>query len=346
MVKQLNCGEEFAGFKILGQRGGHLVVDRYLAQDESCNQYNLRIFRGFNILDPKSVSAGVGYEVKVEGNSWRLAGGWDACFTGNRPSKWKEVHDECGDHFEYFQNRLAITEELSGLPGFPELVATGSYNGHLYFATKFIEGQDLRQKIINRGIQPDEKLKLMHKLVLPLEQMHKMNLLHNDVKPGNYIVGSNGTIVLMDFDLSLHSERKIFGGKSTLWHEHTKNGLGTYKYIAPEIVSRNLGVGLTEFSDVWGGLGVTPYYLLTGGLPFTGRDMDYLSRAIREEDPTRLDRLLSEDFPQRERVSDLVHWSLEKSWHKRPRAIDFRRELEGILTEEGIDWNEPMVVDL
>jgi serine/threonine protein kinase len=336
MVEDLSCRENFAGFTINYGLGGHFVVDKYEAKDPHGQNCVLRVFRDWKAQDPKTQLIGGGYEVKLSDSRWTQHFPEDHKTQG---AKGVGVDEETGNRFEYFQNRLSITEDLSGVPGFPEIVAAGAYEGHLYFATKWIEGQDLRHKIKYSEMNSDEKLKIMHQLVLPIERMHSRNLLHNDVKPSNYILGNDGKLVLMDFDLGLYGERRIFDGKSVLCHEAKKSRVGTIEYLAPEITTVDLGIGFTEFSDVWSGLGVTPYLLMTKGLPFIGRDISELCGVIRWENPTRIERLLTPGFPQRGRVSDLVHWCLEKDWKKRPRAVQFRKELEGILTEVGIDWN-------
>ncbi len=326
MHRTLNIREQFADYTVLEHLRGNMVVNPYLVQDDSGKKFCLRVFRGFNVFnkDPSDCVVEDSEEVY-------------------QARRGKLVCEEEGNNFQLFENRLAITRELSRVSGFPRMVATGTYNGSLYFVNEWMDGKDLN-KTIRTELTAEEKLKLLHKAVSLCEQMHGLNLLHNDVKPSNYFVTTERGLILFDFDLSLRGERKVVEGRSVLRHELDKPGYGTPSYMAPEITQRGLGIGLTEYSDLWS-LGVTGYKLLTGQVPFRARSIDDLGRNIRLNPAKRVESFLPEDFSQQKRVSDLVHWCLEKKWHKRPRAAQFRQELEIILVTEGIYWGDPVVLN-
>lgn len=335
----MHPNDHFADYSIVECFGGNIAATRYLVRNNK-KDFCLRVFKGFNFFDPMSLS-NIGYKIKTENSSGLLPEEWIERFTDSTNPKWIPVHEEEEELIQYFENRLSITEELNGLPGFPRLVSAGVYNGYLYFVTNWEKGNNLKQRINSGYLTVEDKLRALHQSVSRLEQMHGLNLLHNDVKPSNYFVTKDGVIILCDFDLSLRGERKLVGGKYVLQHNAPKGGVGSLAYMSPEITELSLGLGFTEFSDLYS-LGVTGYQLLGGKFPFRAHSVSEYFKLIRKSTPSPVASLLSPNFPQRERVSDLVHWPLKKSWHKRPRAIDFRRELEGILTEEGIDWNEPL----
>ena len=330
MLGQLSLGDEFAGYEITKYLPSNFVVGGYLARDETGQKVSLKMFRDWKTLDPSSRDCATGYSIKSSSHYWK-----QNHFSRNH-GDWRSFENEEGRRFDYFESRRDITRQLSGLSGFPQFVEAGIYNGTLYFVTKWIEGKDLKDPVWSDDLNPEEKLRLLPGLVCPLEKMHAINLLHNDVKTKNYIVGDDGAVTLIDFDLSLLGGRQVDRGRNVLFHQIRINGVGTLQYMAPEIIYLNKGKGFSEFADMWG-LAVTAYFLLTKQMPFRGNSSDRLMSSIRHSSPPALAGLLPTDFPQRRRISDLVHWCLEKEWHKRPRAKQFRKELEGILTEAGID---------
>jgi serine/threonine protein kinase len=334
MAQYLATGDKFADFTIERPLEGCFVVNKYKVKDPQGQDCILRIFDKWETLNPKTQPFTGGYDVRVSADHWTRELYDDHQDQGE---KGVSVHEEEGRYFEYFQNRLSITEDLSGSLGFPQIVEAGAYDGHLYFANEWVEGQDLNKMISRSALRPDAKLKLLHQLVSRCERMHGFNLLHNDIKPSNYLVDRDGLATLSDFDLSLRGERKVIQGRPVLQHYVARN-VGTRKYKSPETTSMEFDLGFTEYSDMWS-LGVTGYELLVGIVPFDEKDNSKLFRMIREENPIPIKRLWSPVFSKRGEVSDLVHWCLEKDWKNRPRAIDFRRELERILTEVGIDWN-------
>ena len=84
-------------------------------------------------------------------------------------------------------------------------------------------------------------------------------LVHRDIKPGNFLVDSQGYIKLCDYGLS----------KFLPLGDRTKTFLGTLAYIPPEMI---LGKCYGHEVDLWG-LGISTYELLYGVTPFESRDM-------------------------------------------------------------------------
>ena len=84
----------------------------------------------------------------------------------------------------------------------------------------------------------------------PMEQVHKLGIIHRDVKPKNFMIKDN-SVKLGDFRLA-EMLPKGYGR------------VGTSGYMAPEVIlSEKKNEHYDSKSDVWG-LGATLYELLTG----------------------------------------------------------------------------------
>ncbi|KAJ7363704.1 Ribosomal protein S6 kinase alpha-2 [Desmophyllum pertusum] len=95
-------------------------------------------------------------------------------------------------------------------------------------------------------------------LALALDHLHKIGIIYRDLKPENILLDASGHVTLTDFGLSKESE----------YDQKTYSFCGTVEYMAPEVVNRR---GHTQAADWWS-YGVLMYEMLTGALPFQGKD--------------------------------------------------------------------------
>ncbi|XP_054978970.1 ribosomal protein S6 kinase alpha-6 isoform X4 [Sorex araneus] len=96
-------------------------------------------------------------------------------------------------------------------------------------------------------------------LALALDHLHQLGIVYRDLKPENILLDDIGHIKLTDFGLSKESvdqEKKAY------------SFCGTVEYMAPEVVNRR---GHSQSADWWS-YGVLMFEMLTGTLPFQGKD--------------------------------------------------------------------------
>lgn len=109
-------------------------------------------------------------------------------------------------------------------------------------------------------IKFDEALIIFYEIVRGVQSIHKMNIIHRDIKCEN--------ILLKKISKSKNFVCKIGDfGFSKLIDDHTvKSQCGTPNFMAPEIIS---GKTYDKSIDIWS-LGVVLYYILFGEYPFKG----------------------------------------------------------------------------
>jgi serine/threonine protein kinase len=183
----------------------------------------------------------------------------------------------------------------------------GESGGLLYFAMEKVEGVSLDKHIAMARrsgrpvMEPREAARRFAGVAEALFHAHRRGIVHRDVKPGNILVGPDGTLALADFGLS-----KIVGEVS---RQLTAAGafLGTPSYAPPEQAK---GQNASPAGDLYG-FGVTMFEALTGELPLSGSTTEALLEAILHGTPKRLRAVL----PKAPRDLDAV---IDKLLQKEP----------------------------
>ncbi|KAL4478558.1 hypothetical protein ABPG74_006793 [Tetrahymena malaccensis] len=102
-----------------------------------------------------------------------------------------------------------------------------------------------RQKI-DGEIDENEKLQICHQIIAAVSYMHSLNIVHNDLKPDNFLVlikNNQITVKLCDFGLSI----QLVGNQPFI----TEKSIGTLLFQAPEIVNNELKKMYSKKSDVF-----------------------------------------------------------------------------------------------
>ncbi len=130
----------------------------------------------------------------------------------------------------------------------------------LYYVTEYIDGQTLRDWM-NVHSRPDikEVRLIIEQIATGLRAFHRLEMLHQDIKPENIMIDANGKVTVIDF-----GSTKIAGIAEITTPIERINLLGTMNYTAPEYL---LGEPGSNRSDIFS-LGTITYELLTGKLPY------------------------------------------------------------------------------
>jgi serine/threonine protein phosphatase PrpC/ribosomal protein L39E len=130
----------------------------------------------------------------------------------------------------------------------------------LYVAAEFIDGQTLRQWMIDHPKPDLETVRgIVEQIAKGLRAFHRLEMLHQDLRPDNIMIDGSGTVKIIDF-----GSTRVAGIMEITSPVGQNPILGTAQYTAPEYF---LGEQASERSDLFS-LGVIAYQMLTGKLPY------------------------------------------------------------------------------
>jgi serine/threonine protein kinase len=130
----------------------------------------------------------------------------------------------------------------------------------LYIVTEFIDGQTLTQWMIDNPKPDLETVRgIVEQIARGLLAFHRMEMLHQDLRPENIMIDKTGTVKIIDF-----GSVRVAGIMEIATPIERQDLLGTAQYTAPEYF---LGEGGSTRSDMFS-LGVVTYQMLTGKLPY------------------------------------------------------------------------------
>jgi serine/threonine-protein kinase len=135
----------------------------------------------------------------------------------------------------------------------------GEYHGQLFFSMELLEGDTLTRKLNGKPQPEREAAELVRTLARAVHAAHQRGVVHRDLKPGNVLFASDGTVKITDFGLAKMLDTDSSDTRSDAI-------LGTPAYMAPE-QARGEVRQVGPAADVYA-LGAILYEALTGQPPF------------------------------------------------------------------------------
>lgn len=191
-----------------------------------------------------------------------------------------------------------------------------------YIATELIDGSTLRDLVETRlPAVPETGLMLVRPIAAALAHAHATGVIHRDLKPENIMVTRVGVPKLMDFGLA----RILDGQKLT----HTGAILGSPAHMSPELIE---GQPIDHRADIFA-FGTILYFVVTGHLPFDGRNPAVILHAVLSGKYTPPDRL--NDRVSQE-ICGIIRRCLARDPLQRYESVDLMlRDMDDVLRRSG-----------
>ena len=171
-----------------------------------------------------------------------------------------------------------------------------------------------------------ELWKLIHDVAAGLAYLHEKDVVHQDIKPDNILMDTEGNYLITDFGISTRARstlrKSVIGGSTSG---------GTTAYMGPERFSRQPAP--TKASDIWsfGAMafelleGVTPFGEIGGGMQKGGAEIPFINAPVSDALKYTIFKMLSKETWDRPTAATLIEWA------SNPDAIEVDYDL---LTEE------------
>jgi serine/threonine protein kinase len=131
-----------------------------------------------------------------------------------------------------------------------------------YLVMELVTGTSLEAALADGPLDAAGTMDIVSQTAAGLRAAHAAGMVHRDVKPGNLLLSSAGTVKITDFGIA----HTVGSAAVTA----TGELLGTPAYVAPE---RVMGERAGPASDLYS-LGIVAYECLAGARPFTGTPLD------------------------------------------------------------------------
>jgi serine/threonine protein kinase len=161
-------------------------------------------------------------------------------------------------------------------------------SGRRYLVMEYVKGQSA-QAILDRDgpIPIADATRIVLDIAHALEELHHKGFVHRDVKPGNILVAEDGRAKLADLGVA-----KPLTDSADL--TSFDQGVGTPYYMPWE---QTLNASLVDARSDLFALGATFYHLITGRVPFPGKDVVDVSR-LKDDGAFTPVREMNPDVPR------------------------------------------------
>lgn len=209
-------------------------------------------------------------------------------------------------------------------PNIATLYSVEEVEGSHFITMEYVDGKTLSEMIPHDGLELKVFLEWFISLANALSHAHEKGIIHSDIKPGNIMVTTEGTIKILDFGLARIVEKVVEGDDATTLNmTHTGQIIGTPAYMSPE---QAVGEKVDSRSDIFS-FGIVMYEALTGERPFKGDNYALLISELLKSEPIPIIQLKPETPFL---LSRLIMRCLDKARRHRPQSM---KEVRAILEE-------------
>ncbi|GMV24421.1 MAG: hypothetical protein AMXMBFR58_04520 [Phycisphaerae bacterium] len=149
-------------------------------------------------------------------------------------------------------------------PNIVQAYDVGKVGDQHYFVMEYVDGRTVYDDITaHKRLGEKDAIDIAIQIASALQHAHEKGLIHRDVKPKNIMITKEGVAKLADMGLA-----RAINDREAAEAEAGK-AFGTPYYISPEQVHGKIQIGPP--ADIYS-LGATLYHMVTGVVPFDGKN--------------------------------------------------------------------------
>ena len=242
------------------------------------------------------------------------------------PKKFSENEDFL-ERF-YKEGRAAAKLNDANIVQAYDVGKSGEYH---YFVMEYVDGDTVYEQITEKKkLSQEEALPIIRQVALALKHAHRVGFIHRDIKPKNIMIANNGDVKLADLGLA----RALDDRQAA--EAEAGRAYGTPYYISPEQIRGKKDI--TPAADIYG-LGATLYHMVTGNVPFPGKNpSDVMHRHLKQElvPPDHINPTLSAGFSQ------IIEMMMAKEVSQRyQNASDLIEDLDAVARGDSPQFAQP-----
>lgn len=230
--------------------------------------------------------------------------------------------DTQDDEVADVQQEIQFLAELKNVPNVTHYYGSILNDTKLWIIMDYCAGGSVRT-LLKAGVFEERYIGvIIRELLIGLSAVHKMGVIHRDLKAANVLISKEGNVQLCDFGVA---------AKVTANSIKRTTMAGTPYWMAPEVIRE--GDTYNSKADIWS-LGITIYEIATGNPPYCDKDAMWAMQMISKLTPPRLEGreyspilkeaialCLDENPEERPLADDLLKCKLVKFYRNQSTSI-------------------------
>lgn len=220
------------------------------------------------------------------------------------------------------QQEIQFLTELKNVPNVTHYYGSFLNDTKLWIIMDYCAGGSIRT-LLKCGVFEERFIGVIaRELLIALQSVHKLGVIHRDLKAANVLITKEGNVQLCDFGVAAQITSSSLK-RTTM--------AGTPYWMAPEVIRE--GDAYNVKADIWS-LGITMYEITTGNPPYSDKDAMWAMQMISKLTPPRLEGreyslvlkeaialCLDENPDERPLAEDLLKCRLVKLYKNHPSSI-------------------------
>lgn len=206
------------------------------------------------------------------------------------------------------QQEIQFLAALKNTPNVTHYHGSFLDGSKLWIIMDFCAGGSLRT-LLKPGVFEEKYIAIVvREVLLALLAVHKLGVIHRDLKAANILVTKEGLVQLCDFGVAAQLTANSLK-RTTI--------AGTPFWMAPEVIRE--GAQYNAKADIWS-LGITLYELATGNPPYCDKGATWAMTMIEKLTPPRLE---GREYPIA--LKECIALCLDENSDERPSADDLQK---------------------